>query len=249
MNEAMGLASMNPMVGINGNRGNIITNSLSNDKDLSNGWGDYSVSKTLDKGDISLKLDDKGKMIKNNIETLGESYIASFYVLNPDADKIFDELLEETELEYEERPIHKKDYIYESMTGHTLFTPDQAKYDCMLEEIELDKMSKAVGAVANDSSLSFEHFKKEKREKDSNYIPDSKSPFNALEEHIPILNTRYRKIAESILSKLDNKHILIFEDYKGFYGFNEATGKRTESYHNMNDIYFNSILREEGEEL
>ena len=248
MVEAMGLASMNPMVGINGNRGNILTNSLSNDKDLSNGWGEYSVSKTLDKGDISLKLDDKGKMIKNTIETLGESYIASFYILNPKANEIFDNFLKESEMVYEERPIHKKDYIYETMTNHILFTPDQAKYDCMLEEIELDKMSKAVGAVANDSSLSFEHFKKEKREKNSNYVPDSKSPFNTLENHIPILNTRYRKLAESILSKLDNKHILIFEDYKGFYGFNEATGKRTESYHNINDIYFDSILRE-GEEI
>ena len=32
MNEAMGLASMNPMVG--GNKGNMIVNSLSNDKDI-----------------------------------------------------------------------------------------------------------------------------------------------------------------------------------------------------------------------
>ena len=110
-------------------------------------------------------------------------------------------------------------------------------------------MSKAVGAVNNDSSFSFEHFKKEKREKDSNYIPDSKSPFNTLENHIPILDPSYKKIAEEVLSKLDNKHILIFEDYKGFYGFNESTGKRTESYSDIKDIYFDSILRDEGEEL
>ena len=121
MNEAMGLASMNPMVGSGGNRGNILTNSLSRDKDLSGGWGEYSVSKTLDKGDISLKLDDNGKVIKNSIETLGESYIASFYVLNPGADAVFENLLRESNKPYEKRTSYPKNYIYEAMTGHYLF--------------------------------------------------------------------------------------------------------------------------------
>jgi hypothetical protein len=43
------------------------------------------------------------------------------------------------------------------------------------------------------------------------------------------------------LSRLD-KHILIFEDYKGYYGYNEITHKRTESVADMNDIYFEDII-------
>ena len=156
MNEAMGLASMNPMVGTN--KGTMMVNSLSMDKDLSDGFGEYSVSKTLDKDDVSLKVDGKGKIIANRVEQLGESYIAAFYILNNHADEIFDKLLEEAKLPYEDRPVHDKFYIYEAFIGHKLYTPDQIKYVWLLEEIELDKMSKAVGAVANDSSFSFEHF-------------------------------------------------------------------------------------------
>ena len=243
MNEAMGLASMNPMVGPCTGRGNMIVNSLSNDKDLSGGWGDYSVSKSLDKDSTSLSIDDKGKVIKNTVAaTLGEDYITGFYSLNPKADEIFDNLLEESKIDYEDRPVHDRNYIYEAFTGHKLLVPDQAKYDPMLEEIELDKMSKAVSSAGQDTMTSFEHFKKEKREKDSEYIPDSKSPFNTLESHIPILNKRDKRLAEEILSKLDNKNILIFEDYKGFYGYNEITHKITESVHEMKDIYFEDII-------
>lgn len=243
MNEAMGLASMNPMVGPGTGRGNMIVNSLSNDKDLSGGWGDYSVSKSLDKDSTSLSIDSKGKVIKNTVATaLGEDYITGFYSLNPKADEIYDSLLKESNMEYEDRPVHGKNYIYEVFTGHKLLVPDQAKYDNMLEEIELDKMSKAISSAGQDTMTSFEHFKKEKREKDSNYIPDSKSPFNTLENHIPILNKRDRKLAEEILSKLENENILMFEDYKGFYGYNEITHKRTESVADMNDIYFEDII-------
>ena len=48
MNEAMGLASMNPVVGTNTNSGGTyIINNLSQDKDLQN--SNLSVSKTLNK--------------------------------------------------------------------------------------------------------------------------------------------------------------------------------------------------------
>ena len=60
---AMGLASMNPMVGSNGtglNRGNIMINSLCPEKDAQ--WGNYSVSKTLDDNDNRLTVDDNGKL-------------------------------------------------------------------------------------------------------------------------------------------------------------------------------------------
>jgi hypothetical protein len=242
MNEAMGLASMNPMVGIGG-RGNIITNSLSHDKDISDGWGSYSVSKTLDKDDVSLSVDGKGKLIKNTVATaLGEDYITGFYSLNPKADEIFNSLLEETNLDYEDRPVHNRNYIYEVFTGHKLYTPDQPKYDSLLEEIELEKMSKAVSAVGKSDESSFENFKKSQREKDGEYIPDSKSPFNSLENHIPILNKKDRKLAEELLKKLGNKDILIFEDYLGFYGYNDKTGKRTDSVTDMKNIYFEDII-------
>ena len=38
MNEAMGLAGMNPVVGMGGSP-NMMINSLSQDKDLTGGWG------------------------------------------------------------------------------------------------------------------------------------------------------------------------------------------------------------------
>ena len=241
MNEAIGLASMNPMVG--GNKGNMIVNSLSNDKDITGGWGSYSVSKTLDKDDISLSIDGKGKVIKSKLDNiLAESNIAAFYSLNPNSDKIYEELLEESEMDYDSRPVHNKNYIYEVFTNHKLYVPDQAKYDPLLEEIELEKMSKAVSSVGKSSESTFENFKKSQREKDSEYIPDTKSPFNSLENHIPILNKHYKKLAESILKKLDNKNIFIFEDYLGFYGFNEKTGKRTDSVTDMKNIYFEDII-------
>ena len=82
---AMGLASMNPMVGSNGtglNRGNIMINSLCPEKDAQ--WGNYSVSKTLDDNDNRLTVDDNGKLCIKDKKDLSESYIAAYYILNKD---------------------------------------------------------------------------------------------------------------------------------------------------------------------
>lgn len=150
-NEAMGLASMNPVPGINktpeSKRGAIFINSV--DKDLTSGWGSYSVTRDFD-NKKRITLNNEGKLIvKNNDDLMNEK--SNIYIIKSDnCDEVFDSLLEELDLHIQERPIHTMSYIYEAFTGHTLYTMDQIDYDPLLEKVYLDKMTKYLNGSISD---------------------------------------------------------------------------------------------------
>lgn len=232
MNEAMGLAGMNPVVGAGGSS-NMMINSLSQDKDLTGGWGSYSIAKTFDKNDKYLKVDKNGKLSLDDKKDLEECNIAAFYIKG-DSESKLNKLIEEANLPYDERPIHDKNFLYEYFTGHKLYTKDQALYEPMLEEIELPRFSKVISAGAKGMKDDFAKME-DKTEKDGTYVPDGKSPYSADEEvHIPLTTASSIWLAENLL--VGHPFIEIYEDVNGFYAYNRATHKRTESQPMMEDL-------------
>lgn len=163
MNEAMGLASMNPVVGSNSG-GTYIINNLNQDKDLKNN-SSISVSKTLNKNSNIISLDKKGKVISKPIDTLNNSLIELYYIKN---DSRYEELLEELNKSYEMRKMHDVDYIYELFTGNKLLTKDQMRYDPLLEQIDLPKLSKVISGTADNIK---DQFNKMKTKKIAGYQP------------------------------------------------------------------------------
>lgn len=231
MNEAMGLAGMNPVVGMGGSP-NMMINSLSQDKDLTGGWGSYSIAKTLDRDDKYLKIDKNGKLDWSDKKELDECNVAAFYIKGNSDDKL-DKLMEETNLPYDERPVHDKNFLYEYFTGHKLYTKDQPLYDPVLEEIELPKISKTISAGAKGVADDLAKME-DKTEKDGEYVPDGKSPYSADEANIPLTSVEDICLAQSLLK--DRPFLEIYEDVNGYYAFNRITHKRTESQPIMEDL-------------
>lgn len=232
MNEAMGLAGMNPVVGASGGSPNMMINSLSQDKDLTNGWGSYSITKTLDRDDKYLTIDKNGKLDLYDKKELDECNVAAFYIKGNSEDKL-SKLLDETKLPYEERPVHNKNFLYEYFTGHKLYSKDQPLYDPMLEEIELPKFSKVISAGAKGMKDDFAKME-DKVEKDGEYVPDGKSPYSADESHIPLTSIEDICLAQSLLEK--HPFLEIYEDLNGYYAYNRVTKQRTESQPIMEDL-------------
>ena len=170
MNEAMALAAMNPMVGAA--KGDAILINTSPDKDLSGGWGSYVATRSIDNNSL-LGIDASGKICakrKDDEYFGGKTFFncsSSIYLVQSSTvDEIWDRLINEVSLPYEERPIHNPGYIYEVFTGHELLSPDQADYDPLLERVYLDKLSKELSADAGNLEREFNSIK---MKKDSHY--------------------------------------------------------------------------------
>lgn len=150
INEAIGLASMNPVPGnASNNRGVILVNSIE-DKDLKNNntWGNCRIMRDMtNKYGIEVNNDGKLDLIENS--DLENKYISVYIVKSPFSEKVFNEVLSEIDLHIQERPIHSKSYLYEIFTGHPLYTPDQFDYEPLLEKIDLDKLSKQLSSENN----------------------------------------------------------------------------------------------------
>lgn len=156
MNEAMGLAGFNPMVG-SANGKNMIVNSLSNDKDISGGWGNYSITDNLTKNSNSLIVDKNGKLnIANNGDHYKNSKISAYVITDEACNDRINEVLKELEMDYDQRPVHDQRFLYEAITNHKLITKDQFDYDPSLEKIDLNKASKIINNGSN--GISFENF-------------------------------------------------------------------------------------------
>lgn len=153
MNEAMGLAGFNPMVGSINNGRNMMINSLSNDKDLTDGWGNFSISNNISKNKNSLIIDKNGKLnLVNNKELYSGSKISIYSIVDEECNKRITEIVRELSMDYENRPVHDQNYLYEAVTGHKLITKDQPDFDDHLQRIELDKTSKVLNNFNNDNS-------------------------------------------------------------------------------------------------
>lgn len=167
---AMALAFMNPMVG--SNTPQIGGMMIDVDKDLKNdGWSRYYVTRGFDSKSF-IGIDNNGKVNTKKNNLLSEQLSSSIYYLRADnVDEVFDNLLEELKLPYQERPVHALNYIYEAFTGNRLYTSDQLEYDVLLEKIYLDKLSKSLSADATNLK---NEFNREKNKKDIHYPLEEK---------------------------------------------------------------------------
>lgn len=165
--EAMGLASMNPMVGPNNNSGSYLVNTMSKDKDLSDGWSPYYITKTMDK---FIGVDKNKKLNVRNKNELMNTVVEIYKITTDDNDDKYMKLIEELEKPYNRRYDLKEDFLYEFYTDNELITPDQLRYDPLLEKVELDKISKVVSGEADNIKQQFEKMNKTK--KISNYNPE-----------------------------------------------------------------------------
>ena len=150
--EAMGLASMNPVMGVAG-QGCMLVNVMNHDKDLELGWKDYkAVCRSMDPNDDLYGIDQNGRILakhKHDVMDSPDIVTECYIIKTSDADKVMNNIEEEASLPYEERPVHQYDYIYESFTGKKLLSESQLELDPLLEKVELDKMS---GVMSGESS-------------------------------------------------------------------------------------------------
>ena len=150
MQEAMALAAMNPVVS-NGPTGNgvYIVDNLNHDKDLDDKENNgYMVTNSLDNTAPFVGLDQNHKLVTKDKSDLYESNtpIVVYRVLGENVEKGFERLVEELFKPYENREIHDDSYIYECLTGGQLLYKDQFKYDPLLEEIQLKKLSRILSS-------------------------------------------------------------------------------------------------------
>ena len=150
--EAMGLASMNPVMGVSG-QGCMLVNVMNHDKDLELGWKDYkAVCRSMDPNDDLYGIDQNGRILakhKHDVMDAPDIVTECYIIKTPDVDKVMSSIEEEASLPYEDRPVHQYDYIYESFTGKKLLSESQLDLDPLLEKVELDKMS---GVMSGESS-------------------------------------------------------------------------------------------------
>ena len=168
IDEAMGLASMNPMVGTTPNNSVMLLHNI-NDKDLSDGWDSYGLATTLDRDDAHITKDKNDKLIarpnKDLDDKLVEVYICKYEKVQENFDKLYDLL----DTPYNDRIL--KESIYEMATGHMALTENFAKIDHLLEKVELKKLSKIISSDADN--MERELGQTDRLKNDGSYTPSN----------------------------------------------------------------------------
>lgn len=168
IDEAMGLASMNPMVGTTPNNSVMLLHNI-DDKDLSDGWDSYGLATTLDRDDAHITKDKNGKLIarpnKDLDGKLVEVYICKYEKVQENFDKLYDLL----DTPYNDRIL--KESIYEMATGHMALTENFAKIDHLLEKVELKKLSKIISSDADN--MERELGQTDRLKNDGSYTPSN----------------------------------------------------------------------------
>ena len=240
---AMALASMNPMVGTSTNNGSYFINVLNHDKDLSDNnnslWKSKNyVSNTLDTDDSMIGLDKNNKLkAMKKKDIIGENDTLLIYTIK--GDNVFDMLMEDIKKPYEDREIRDNNFMEQFVLGHDLYSIDQLDYEPLLEKVELDKFSSVISGEADNMKAQFTGLKQTKKK--AGYTPDSFPQGTEDMNKIPVLCAADVLLRNSILKEYPN-YITIYEDSKGFYGYNEMTGIRTSSNKNMSKLYLEVLL-------
>ena len=168
IDEAMGLASMNPMVGTTPNNSVMLLHNI-DDKDLSDGWDSYGLATTLDRDDAHITKDKNGKLIarpnKDLDDKLVEVYICKYEKVQENFNKLYDLL----DTPYNDRIL--KESIYEMATGHMALTENFAKIDHLLEKVELKKLSKIISSDADN--MERELGQTDRLKNDGSYTPSN----------------------------------------------------------------------------
>lgn len=168
IDEAMGLASMNPMVGTTPNNNVMLLHNI-DDKDLSDGWDSYGLATTLDKDDAHITKDKNGKLVARPNRDL-EGKLVEVYICKYDkVQENFDTLYDILDTPYESREL--KQSIYEMATGHISLTENFAKIDHLLEKVELKKLSKIISSDADN--MERELGQTDRLKNDGSYTPSN----------------------------------------------------------------------------
>ena len=168
IDEAMGLASMNPMVGTTPNNNVMLLHNI-DDKDLSDGWDSYGLATTLDKDDAHITKDKNGKLVARPNRDL-EGKLVEVYVCKYDkVQENFDTLYDILDTPYESREL--KQSIYEMATGHISLTENFAKIDHLLEKVELKKLSKIISSDVDN--MERELGQTDRLKNDGSYTPSN----------------------------------------------------------------------------
>lgn len=179
IDEAMGLAGMNPMVGMSGpHHASFIVNVMNHDKDLGDdGKILTGVSKSLDMDDNLYGIDQNGRFFaKRKYDVMERKDIIECYKVNVDCTALIESIEKEIQIPYDMRPVHKPSYIYEALTGHTLLDENQMEYDTLCEKVQLDKMTAALAGVTQGSLQRSHNMQTGKQDKEAGYIPDNDFP-------------------------------------------------------------------------
>ena len=156
IDEAMGLASMNPMVGTTPNNSVMLLHNI-DDKDLSDGWDSYGLATTLDRDDAHITKDKNGKLV--------EVYICKYEKVQENFNTLYDLL----DTPYNDRVL--KESIYEMATGHMALTENFAKIDHLLEKVELKKLSAIISSDADN--MERELGQTDRLKNDGSYTPSN----------------------------------------------------------------------------
>lgn len=168
IDEAMGLASMNPMVGTTPNNTVMLLHNI-DDKDLSDGWDSYGLATTLDKDDAHITKDKNDKLVARPNRDL-EGKLVEVYICKYDkVQENFDTLYNILDTPYESREL--KQSIYEMATGHISLTENFAKIDHLLEKVELKKLSKIISSDADN--MERELGQTDRLKNDGSYTPSN----------------------------------------------------------------------------
>lgn len=168
IDEAMGLASMNPMVGTTPNNSVMLLHNI-DDKDLFDGWDSYGLATTLDKDDAHITKDKNGKLVARPNRDL-EGKLVEVYICKYDkVQENFDTLYNILDTPYESREL--KQSIYEMATGHISLTENFAKIDHLLEKVELKKLSKIISSDADN--MERELGQTDRLKNDGSYTPSN----------------------------------------------------------------------------
>lgn len=168
IDEAMGLASMNPMVGTTPNNSVMLLHNI-DDKDLSDGWDSYGLATTLDIDDAHITKDKNGKLVARPNKDL-EGKLVEVYICKYDkVQENFDSLYNILDTPYESRDL--KQSIYEMATGHISLTENFAKIDHLLEKVELKKLSKIISSDVDN--MERELGQTDRLKNDGSYTPSN----------------------------------------------------------------------------
>lgn len=168
IDEAMGLASMNPMVGTTPNNSVMLLHNI-DDKDLSDGWDSYGLATTLDRDDAHITKDKNGKLVARPNKDLEGKLVEVYICKYEKVQENFDTLYNLLDAPYSDRVL--KESIYEMATGHVSLTEDFVKIDHLLEKVELKKISNIISSGAE--SMERELGQTDRLKNDGSYTPSN----------------------------------------------------------------------------
>lgn len=205
IDEAMGLASMNPMVGTTPNNSVMLLHNI-DDKDLSDGWDSYGLATTLDRDDAHITKDKNGKLVARPNKELEGKLVEVYICKYEKVQENFDTLYNLLDTPYSDRVL--KESIYEMATGHVSLTENFIKIDHLLEKVELKKISSIISSGAE--SMERELGQTDRLKNDGSYTPSN--PDETTASGVSLLASADYTFAESFGpddKQLENKKAII----------------------------------------